>query len=70
VRGSVRLIEDILLSERDGGSESRGNDCAYYYLANRGREGSRDGTQESAGFSKNVKKSGPLMMGDRGQVLV
>jgi hypothetical protein len=66
----VRVIEDILLSERDGNARPSSNGRASSYVANRGREGSRDGTQESAGFSKNVKKSGPLIMGDRGQVLV
>jgi hypothetical protein len=33
------------------------------------REGSRDGIQESTGFNKNVKKSGPLIIGDKEQVL-
>ena len=36
----------------------------------RGRAGSRNGIQENLGFSKNLKKSGPLIMGDKGQVLV
>jgi hypothetical protein len=33
-------------------------------------EGSRDSTQESATLNKNLKKSGLLITGDRGQVLV
>ncbi len=37
---------------------------------NRGREGSRDNIQESASFNKNVKESGPLIIGDKGQVLI
>ena len=28
-----------------------------------------DGIQESTGFNKNIKKSGPLVKGDRGLVL-
>jgi hypothetical protein len=32
----------------------------------RARAGSRNGTQESPGFNKNIKKSGPLIMGVRG----
>jgi hypothetical protein len=32
---------------------------------NREREGSRDGIQESTGFSKNVKKSSPLIIRDK-----
>jgi hypothetical protein len=59
VRGSVRKIEDIFLSEWRGGSKGHGRIA-----------GSRNGIQESAGFNKNIKKSGPLMMGDRGLVLV
>jgi hypothetical protein len=65
--GFVRVIKDILLSERDGNARPSSNGRC---IANREREGSRDGTQESAGFSKNVKKSGLLIMGDKGQVLV
>jgi hypothetical protein len=41
VRGSVRIIEDILLSERDGESESRGNgraSCAKRSECEQGRE--------------------------------
>ncbi len=33
------------------------------------RAGSRNSTQENLGFSKNVIKSGPLIIGDRGQML-
>jgi hypothetical protein len=32
----------------------------------RARAGSRNGTQESPGFNKNIKKSGPLIMGVKG----
>jgi hypothetical protein len=35
-------------------------------VASRGREGSRNGTQESPGFNKNIKISGALTMGVRG----
>jgi hypothetical protein len=32
----------------------------------RARAGSRNGIQESPGFNKNIKKSGPLIVGVRG----
>ena len=41
MRGSVRIIEDILLSERDGESESRGNgraSCVKRSEREQGRE--------------------------------
>ncbi len=34
------------------------------------RAGLRDGIEKSAGFSKNVKKLGSLIIGERGKVLV
>ena len=35
----------------------------------RAREGSRNGLKESPGFNKNIKKSGPLIIGDRGKIV-
>jgi hypothetical protein len=35
-------------------------------VASRGREGSRNGIQESPGFNKNIKISGALTMGVKG----
>ena len=37
--GSVRVIEDILLSERDSGGGSKGNGRASYSLRVRGGKG-------------------------------
>jgi hypothetical protein len=37
---------------------------------NREREESRDNLQESIGFNKNIMKSSPLIIEDRGLVLV
>jgi hypothetical protein len=63
---SVREVcagsEDILLSERDGGVE---RPCGLRE-EKRARAGSRNGIQESLGFNKNIKKSGPLIIGVRG----
>jgi hypothetical protein len=42
----------------------------FSYVANRGREGSRNGIQESTGFNKNIKKSGLLTIRDKRLVLV
>jgi hypothetical protein len=36
----------------------------------RARAGSRNGIQKSPGFNKNIKKSGPLIMGEGGLRLV
>ena len=66
---SVRVIENILLSERNGGGKPGQWPCVLW-KEKRARAGSRNGIQESAGFNKNIKKSGPLVMGDRGLVLV
>ena len=68
--GSIRVIEDILLSERDGNARPSNNGPCFLYVMNWEREGSRDSIQESTSFNKIIKKSGPLTMGDKGQVLV
>jgi hypothetical protein len=61
--GLCRSYEDILLGECDGS----GVGPCFLLLKKRGRVGSRIGTQESVGFNKNVMKSGPLMIRDKGQ---
>jgi hypothetical protein len=69
VEGSVRVIEDILLSERDGGGSGKGHGrtmAVRLREEKRARAGSRNGIQKSPGFNKNIKKSGPLTMGDKG----
>ena len=69
----MRVIEDILLSERDGGGGGRGHGkimAVRLREEKRARAGSRNGTQESPGFNKNIKKSGPLIMGEGGLRLV
>jgi hypothetical protein len=58
----VRKVEDILLS----GVEKQGERPCVVWKEKRARAGSRNGTKESAGFNKNIKKSGPLIMGERG----
>jgi hypothetical protein len=70
--GSVRVIEDIFLSERDGGGGGRGHGkiiAVRLCKEKRARAGSRNGIQESPGFNKNIKKSGPLIIGIRGLAL-
>jgi hypothetical protein len=66
----VREVEDILLSEGDSRSESKGNRPYVLREEKRARARSRNGTQESLGFSKNIKKSGPLIMVEGGLRLV
>ena len=58
--------EDILLSERDGGGKPGQWPCSLW-KEKRARAGSRNGIQESPGLNKNIKKSGPLIMGVGGQ---
>jgi hypothetical protein len=41
--------------------------CAKRSKREQGRE---NGTQKSPGFNKNIKESGPLIMGERGLRLV
>ena len=65
----MRVIEDILLSERDGGDKQGQWPCVVC-LEKRARAGSRNGIQENPGFNKNIKKSGPLIMGEGGSRLV
>ena len=69
VRESVREVcaggEDILLSERDGGGKPGQWPCSLW-KEKRARAGSRNGIQESPGLNKNIKKSGPLIIGVRG----
>jgi hypothetical protein len=62
---SVREGEDILLSERNGGGKPGQWPCGLW-KEKRARAGSRNGIQESLGFSKNIKKSGPLIIGVKG----
>ena len=57
----MRDIEDILLRKR-----WRGWWPCVVWKEKRARAGSRNGTQKSPGFKKNIKKSGPLIMGVRG----
>ncbi len=52
--GSMRVIEDILFSERDERDEQGGWPCVLL-KEKRARAGSRDGTQEKAGFTKILK---------------
>ena len=47
-----------------------GNGRVSYTKRSEREQGSRNGIQESTGFNKNVKKSGPLIIGDKKQVLV
>jgi hypothetical protein len=61
--------EDILLSEGDGKSESK-KMAVRLREEKRARAGSRNSTQESLGFNKNIKKSGFLIIGERGLILV
>jgi len=69
VGGSVRVIEDILLSEHDGGGGGRGHGriiAVRLRKEKRARAGSRNSTQKSLGFNKNIKKSGSLIIGIKG----
>ena len=66
---SVRVIEDILLSERNGGGSGRGHGrimAVCLRKEKRVRAGSRNDIQESPGFNKNIKKSGPLIIRVKG----
>jgi hypothetical protein len=56
----VRKVEDILLS----GVEKQGERPCVVWKEKRVRAGSRNSTQESTGFNKNIKKPGPLIMGE------
>jgi hypothetical protein len=72
-KGSVRMIEDILLSERDGGGGGRGLARALAVcLARIEASASRVAKllKESTGFNKNIKKSSPLIMGKGGSKLI
>ena len=72
-KGSVRVIEDILLSERDGGGGGRGLARALAVcLARIEASASRVAKllKESTGFNKNIKKSSPLIMGKGGSKLI
>jgi hypothetical protein len=40
------------------------------YIASRERAGSQTSLKESIDFNKNIKKSGPLIIGDKGLVLI
>jgi hypothetical protein len=40
------------------------------YIASRERAGSQTSLKESIDFDKNIKKSGPLIIGDKGLVLI
>jgi hypothetical protein len=65
----VRVIEDILLSERNGGGSGRGHGrimAVRLRKEKRARAGSRNNIQESPGFNKNIKNSGPLITGIKG----
>ena len=59
---SVRDNEDILLRKRWRGWWWP---CVVW-KEKRARAGSRNDIQKSPGFNKNIKKSGPLIMGVKG----
>jgi hypothetical protein len=52
------------------GGKSRGSNRAPYSSGYGSEAGSRNSPDYCAGFNKNIKKSGLLIMGDRGLVLV
>jgi hypothetical protein len=54
--------EDILLSK----GKRQGERSCGLREEKRARARSRNGLQESPGFNKNLKKSGPLIMGIKG----
>jgi hypothetical protein len=66
----MREVEDILLSKSNSRSKSKGNRPCVLREEKRARAGSRNDIQESPGFSKNIKKSGSLIMGEGGLKLV
>ena len=64
----MRVIEDILLSERNGGGSGRGHGrimAVCLRKEKRVRAGSRNDIQESLGFNKNIKKLSSLIIGIR-----
>ena len=62
----MREVEDILL----GGWKGKGERPCGLRKEKRARAGPRNNIQESPGFNKNIKKSGPLTMGLGGEIRV
>jgi hypothetical protein len=72
-RGSLRGrggFKDILFKRVRREVGNKGIKPRFLYIANQGWEWLRDGIQDNTSFSKNIKKSGPLIIGNKRLILV
>jgi hypothetical protein len=66
IGGSIRDVKDILLSKRN----NEGNSRASCMKRSKREQRSRNSLKENAAFNKNIIKSGPLIIRNKGLTLV